>query len=62
MDESAAKAVVNHEQRRDRDFASLRLRRERVFGDAANFGVFALELAAIFEEQCLAKGGAAACE
>ena len=62
VDERAAEAVVDHEERRDGHFAGLRLRRERVFGDAADLGVFAFQLAAVFEQQRLAVGGAAAHE
>ena len=62
VDECAPQAVVDHDERRHGHFAGLGFRRQRVFGDAADLGVFALELAAVFEQQRLAVGGAAARE
>ena len=57
VDEGAPQAVVDHHERRHGHFAGLGLRRERVLGDAADLGVFALELAAVLEQQRLAVGG-----
>ena len=53
VNECAPQAVVDHDERRHRHFAGWRLGRQRVFRDARELGVFALELAAIFEQQRL---------
>src|SRR3954453_14353180 len=44
VDISATKAVVHDDKRRHRHFASLRLGREWVLGDAGQLRIFALEL------------------
>ena len=48
VDIGAPQAVVDHQKRRERDFAGLRFGRQRIFGNACQLCIAALERAAIF--------------